>query len=81
MKNKIKLIAVISAMVMALTAFGCKTDTETEWKDKSYCSAVTFTSQATEDGVKVMMETTTEGAAIYYTTDGTVPTAKSTKYS
>lgn len=34
MKNKIKLIAVISAMVMALTAFGCKTDTETEYVDK-----------------------------------------------
>ena len=81
MKNKIKLLAVISAIVMALTAFGCKTDTETEWKDKTYCSAVTFTSKATEDGVKVTMATTTEGAAIYYTTDGTIPTEKSTKYS
>lgn len=45
MKNKIKLITVISAMVMALTPFGCKTDTE--YVDKNYCSAVTFTSQAT----------------------------------
>ncbi|MCI5523841.1 MAG: chitobiase/beta-hexosaminidase C-terminal domain-containing protein, partial [Spirochaetia bacterium] len=60
---------------------GCKTDTETEWKDKTYCSAVTFTSQATEDGVKVTMATSTEGAVIYYTTDGTIPTAESTKYS
>ncbi len=81
MKSKIKLIAVISAMALAFTAFGCKTDTETEWKDKTYCSAVIFTSQATEDGVKVTMETSTEGASIYYTTDGTVPTEKSTKYS
>lgn len=32
--KKHKLIAVISAMVMALTAFGCKTDTETEYVDK-----------------------------------------------
>ena len=81
MKNKIKLLAVISAMVMALTAFGCKTDTEIEWKDKTYCSAVIFTSEATDDGVKVTMETFTEGASIYYTTDGTIPTEKSTKYS
>ena len=79
--NKNKLIAVISAMVLAFTAFGCKTETGTEWKDKTYCSAVIFTSQATENGVKVTMETSTEGAAIYYTTDGTVPTAESTKYS
>ena len=79
--KKHKWFAVISAMVMALAAFGCKTDTETEWKDKTYCSAVTFTSEATADGVKVTMATTTEGAVIYYTTDGTLPTKKSTKYS
>ena len=79
MKNKIKLIAVISAMVMALTAFGCKT--ETEYVDKNYCSAVTFTSQSTEDGVKVTMATSTKGATIYYTTNGTAPTAEITKYS
>lgn len=79
--KKNRWIAVISAMVMALAAFGCKTDTETELKDKTYCSAVTFTSEATADGVKVTMATTTEGAVIYYTTDGTLPTEKSTKYS
>ncbi|WP_178842166.1 fibronectin type III domain-containing protein, partial [uncultured Treponema sp.] len=32
--KKHRLIAVISAMVMALTVFGCKTDTETEYVDK-----------------------------------------------
>ena len=64
--KKHRWFAVISAMVMALAAFGCKTDTETEWKDKIYCSAVTFTSEATADGVKVTMATTTEGAVIYY---------------
>ena len=81
MKNKIKLFAVLAAMALVFTAFGCKTDTETEWKDKTYCSAVIFTSQATDDGVRVTMATTTEGAAIYYTTDGTAPTVESTKYS
>ena len=79
--KKHKWFAVISAILMALVAFGCKTDTETEWKDKIYCSAVTFTSEATADGVKVTMATTTEGAVIYYTTDGTLPTKESTKYS
>ena len=79
--KKHRWIALISAIVMALAAFGCKTDTETEWKDKNYCSAVTFTSEATADGVKVTMATTTEGAVIYYTTDGTLPTKESTKYS
>ena len=79
--KKHRWIAVISAMIMALAAFGCKTDTETEWKDKNYCSAVTFTSEATADGVKVTMATTTEGAVIYYTTDGTLPTKENTEYS
>ncbi len=79
--KKNRWIAVISAMVMALAVFGCKTDTETEWKDKIYCSAVTFTSESTADGVKVTMATTTEGAVIYYTTDGTLPTKESTEYS
>ena len=74
-----KWFAVLAAMALVFTAFGCKT--ETEWKDKTYCSAVTFTSQATEDGVKVTMATSTKGAAIYYTTNGTAPTAEITKYS
>ena len=74
-----KWFAVLAAMALVFTAFGCKTDTE--YVDKNYCSAVTFTSQSTEDGVKVTMATSTKGATIYYTTNGTAPTAEITKYS
>lgn len=81
MKSILKKVAWLVLAALALAAFGCKTDTETEWKDKNYCSVVTFTSEATADGVKVTMATTTEGAVIYYTTDGTLPTKESTKYS
>ena len=79
--KKHRLLAVLSTLALAFTVFCCKTDTETEYVDKTYCLAVTFTSQATETGVKVTMATATEGAAIYYTTDGTVPTAETTEYS
>ena len=80
--KKHRWLAALAVMVMALAAFGCKTDTETETelKDKIYCSAVTFTSESTADGVKVTMATTTEGAVIYYAKDGTLPTKESTEY-
>ncbi|MCI6826907.1 MAG: chitobiase/beta-hexosaminidase C-terminal domain-containing protein, partial [Spirochaetia bacterium] len=81
MKSVLKKVAWLVLAALALAVFGCKTDTETEWKDKIYCSAVTFTSEVTADGVKVTMATTTEGAVIYYTTDGTLPTKESTEYS
>ena len=79
MKSVLKKVAWLVLAALALAAFGCKTDTE--YVDKTYCSAVTFTSEATADGVKVTMATTTAGALIYYTTDGTLPTKESTKYS
>ena len=77
--KKHRWIAALAVMIMTFAAFGCKS--EIQYVDKTYCSAVTFTSEATADGVKVTMATTTEGAVIYYTTDGTLPTKESTKYS
>nr|WP_274955310.1 SUMF1/EgtB/PvdO family nonheme iron enzyme [Treponema berlinense] len=64
---------------MGLAVFGCKAETETEYEDKVYAEAVTFTAEDAGDaGVKVAMATKTEGAAIYYTID---KSSESLKYS
>ncbi|MDO5767350.1 MAG: SUMF1/EgtB/PvdO family nonheme iron enzyme [Spirochaetales bacterium] len=80
--KKSRILAVLTAMAMGLAVFGCKAETETEYVDKTYAEAVTFTAEDAGDaGVKVSMATKTEGAAIYYTTDGTEPTEKSERYT
>ena len=80
--KKSRIIAVLVAMAMGLAVFGCKVETETEYVDKTYAEVVTFTAEdAGEAGVKVAMASKTEGAAIYYTTDGTEPTEKSERYT
>ena len=82
MMKKSRIFAVLAAMAIGLVFFGCKAEIETEYVDKTYTEAVTFTAEdAGEAGVKVAMATKTEGAAIYYTTDGTEPTEKSEKYT
>ena len=77
--KKNRWFAVFTALALAFTMFGCKP--EIQYVDKTYCESVTFASEATENGVKVTMATATNEAVIYYTTDGTAPTAESTKYS
>ena len=77
--KKTRIFAVLAAMGLAV--FGCKAEIETEYEEKVYAEAVTFTAEdAGEAGVKVTMATKTEGAAIYYTTDGTEPTENSERY-
>ncbi len=51
--------------------------------EKTYASAVTFTvSETNTEGVlSLTMQSATEGAVIYYTTDGSTPTAESSKYT
>ena len=75
--KKSRILAVLAAMAMGLAVFGCKA--ETEYEDKVYAEAVTFTAEDAGDaGVKVAMATKTEGAAIYYTID---KSSESLKYS
>ena len=82
MMKKSRIFAVLAAMAIELVFFGCKAEIETEYVDKTYAEAVTFTAEdAGEAGVKVAMASKTEGAAIYYTADGTEPTEKSEKYT
>ena len=77
--KKTRILAVLAAMTMGLAVFGCKAETETEYVDKVYAEAVTFTAEDAGDaGVKVAMSTATEGAAIYYTID---KSSESLKYS
>ncbi len=71
------------AVAVAITAIGigCQNTVEVE-KEKTYASAVTFKAEDVgEAGVKITMTTATEDATIFYTTDGTTPTATSNKYS
>ena len=77
--KKSRIFAVLTAMAIGLAVFGCKAETETEYVDKTYAEAVTFTAEDAGDaGVKVAMATKTEGAAIYYTVD---KSSESLKYS
>lgn len=79
MKKSRIFVAVLAAMAMGLAVFGCKSETNTEYVEKVYAEAVMFTAEdAGASGVKVTMESKTEGAVIYYTID---ESSESLKYS
>ena len=58
-----------------------KTITDTQTIEKEYVSAVEFAATDTDSGVELTLSTATTGAEIHYTTDGTTPSASSTKYT
>ena len=93
MKQVYKNLYIISAF--AIVAFFCflfsscepqvetKIQTETIIQTKEYVEPVEISAVETEGGTRmvVSMTTSTEGADIFYTTDGSKPTPQSTKYS
>lgn len=72
-------------MLISFLFFGCKGEIQYVDRivevEKTYAASVTFEATGAEGLVNVTMATTTEGAKIYYTTDGTEPSAESTSYS
>ena len=81
MKALRKIGMLAAAVAIMAIGIGCRNSIEVE-KDKTYVSAVTFKAEDVgEAGVKITMITATEGASIFYTTDGTEPSAGSNKYS
>ncbi len=80
MKNLLKLATLILGMALLSVFASCNGEVVTE---KTYASAVTFTVSETDtEGVlSLTMASATEGAEIYYTTDGSTPTTSSSKYT
>lgn len=83
MKDCLKLASAL--MLISFLFFGCKGEIQYVERivevEKTYAAPVTFEATGAEGLVNVTMATTTEGAKIYYTTDGTEPSAESTSYS
>ena len=76
----VKVTALVTLLLLIFSS--CKAELQTNYIEKQYTAPVTFLSSVTDDGsVSVSMATQTEGAAIFYTTDGTVPDAKSFEYT
>lgn len=82
MQIKSFVCAKVAVFVILLLLFAsCKVGLQTNYIEKQYTSPVTIESSVNEDGsVSVSMSTQTEGATIFYTTDGSFPNTKSLEY-
>ena len=82
MKSILKKVAGVAvAAVLALGMFGCSNGIDYPVKETVATPTFSVESGAVNSGTSVTISCATEGAKIYYTTDGTEPTAESTEYT
>ena len=81
MKSILKKVAGVALVaVLALGMFNCSFGSDYSVKETVATPEFSVESSAVINGTEVTISCATEGARIYYTTDGTEPTAKSTEY-
>ena len=82
MKSILKKVAGVAlAAVLALGMFSCSNGIAYPVMETVASPAFSVASGAVNSGTEVTITCSTEGAKIYYTTDGTEPTASSTEYT
>src|SRR5574344_1917707 len=82
MKSILKKVAGVTvAAVLALGMFSCSNGIDYPVKEIVATPAFSVASGAVNSGTEVTISCATDGAKIYYTTDGSDPTAESTEYT
>ena len=82
MKSILKKVAGVAvAAVLALGMFSCSNGIDYPVKQTVATPEFSVASGAVDSGTSVTITCSTDGAKIYYTTDGNDPTAESTEYS
>ena len=76
-----KVTGVALAAVLAFGMFSCSNGSDDLVKETVATPAFSVASGEVDSGTRVTISCSTDGAKIYYTTDGTEPTASSTEYT